>query len=167
MSRQFTCRHEIDCTPEEFWERIHHNPEFNQALYVDSLGFGYELLEDDPETGRRRSHIVPKVDAPKALVKALGDSVSFDEVGQISTEGGRSYTFNIVPGVMPTKIKIGGTMTVPPAENGKCYRVVDFQVGCTIFGIGGLFERFVSKEVMRSYDESAEFTNEFLKKNYP
>jgi hypothetical protein len=166
MSRKFTVRHEIDCTPEQFWERIHHNPEFNQALYVETLGYQYDLLEDDPETGIRKSHIVPKVNAPLALRKALGDTVAFDENGKFSSAGEKSYTFDIVPGVMPSKIKIGGTMTCPPADDGKCIRVVEFEVACSIFGIGGLFERFVSKEVQARYEDSAEFTNTFLKERY-
>lgn len=167
MSRTFTVRHEIDCTPDQFWERIHRNPAFNQELYVEKLEYQYELLADDPETGERRAHIVPKVNAPLALRKALGDTVAFDEEGRFETNGeGSSYTFNIIPGVMPSKIKIGGTMTCPPSDDGKCYRVVTFEVGCSIFGIGGLFERFVSKEVQARYEDSAAFTNEFLKKHY-
>ena len=146
MSRTFTCRHEMDCTPEQFWERIHHNPQFNQELYVDLLGFGYELIEDNRETGARRSHIVPKVDAPKALIKALGDSVSFDEHGAVDRSGPAPvYRFNIIPGVWPDKITVGGQMTVPEAPGGKCVRVVDFEVGCSVFGIGGLFERLVDE----------------------
>jgi len=166
MSRTFTVRHEIHCTPEQFWERIHHNPDFNQVLYVEKLEYQYELVEDDPATGRRRAHIVPKVNAPLALRKALGDSVAFDEEGTFSSAGEKSYTFNIIPGVMPSKIKIGGTMTCPPAGEGKCYRVVDFEVGCSIFGIGGLFERFVSKEVQARYEDSAAFTNTFLAERF-
>jgi hypothetical protein len=166
MSRTFTVRHEIACTPEQFWERIHNNPAFNQELYVEKLEYQYELLEDDRETGKRRAHIVPKVNAPLALRKALGDSVAFDENGQFSREGETSYTFDIIPGVMASKIKIGGRMTCPPSDEGTCYRVVDFEVGCSIFGIGGLFEKFVSKEVQARYEDSAEFTNTFLKKHY-
>lgn len=166
MSRKFTVRHEIACTPEQFWERIHNNPGFNQELYVEKLEYQYELLEDDHETGTRRAHIVPKVNAPLALRKALGDSVAFDENGQFSREGEPSYTFDIIPGVMASKIKIGGRMTCPPSDNGTCYRVVDFEVGCSIFGIGGLFEKFVSKEVQARYEDSAEFTNTFLKKHF-
>ena len=168
MSRTFTCRHVMNCTPEQFWERVHHNPEFNQELYVDLLGYGYELIEDDRQTGKRRSHIIPKVDAPRALVAALGDSIAFDEHGQLDRSGDAPvYRFNIIPGVWPDKITVRGQMTVPPAGEGKCERVVDFEVGCSAFGIGGLFERFVSKEVEKSYEQSAGFTNAFMAKHYP
>jgi len=167
MSRKFTVRHELGCTPDEFWERVHNNPAFNQELYVEKLDYEYELIESDPVTGKRRAHIVPKVNAPLALRKALGDSVAFDEEGQLTGEGPRrAYTFDIIPGVMPSKIKIGGKMTCPPADNGRCYRVVEFEVGCSIFGIGGLFERFVAKEVEARYEDSAAFTNEFLEAHY-
>ena len=167
MSRKFTVRHQLECTPEQFWERIHHNPDFNKALYVDDLGYGYKLLKDDRQTGERASHVTPVVDAPAPIRKALGDSVSFEEQGRLERGGTSVYRFSIVPGVWPDKIHISGAMTAEPAPGGKCHRTVAFDVGCTAFGIGGLFERFVQKEVSKAYDQSAVFTNEYLARYEP
>ncbi|MEM9068054.1 MAG: DUF2505 family protein [Myxococcota bacterium] len=163
--KTFTCRHEISCTPAEFWEKIHLGG-FNRAMY-DRLGYGYDIIEDNLETGVRKTHITPVVDAPAVLVKALGESVSFEEHGQLhfgaNGDGAANrYEFTVLPGVFPKKIKISGKMTTDPSTEGKCFRVVEFNIGCTIFGIGGIFERFVSKEIQKNYDDSAGFTNDYL-----
>lgn len=161
--KEFRVRHEVNCTPGEFWDKIHFGG-FNRAMYT-MLEFGYQVIEDDPASGVRKTHITPVVDAPKVLVKALGESVSFEEHGQLVRGGdasGNRYEFKVLPGVFPTKIHIGGAMFIEPNGSSKSWRNVDFKVGCTIFGIGGVFEHFVSKEIQKTYDESAKYTNDFL-----
>ena len=162
--KEFRVRHEVNCTPGEFWDKIHFGG-FNRAMY-EMLEFGYQVLEDDPTSGVRKTHITPVVDAPKVLVKALGESVSFEEHGQLQrgdAAGDNRYEFTVLPGVFPKKIHISGVMFTEPNGDSKCWRNVDFKVGCTIFGIGGIFEHFVSKEIQKTYEESAGYTNQFLK----
>lgn len=163
--KTFTVRHPIECTPDEFWEYIHLGG-FNQHMY-GLLGYGYEVLEDDLATGVRKTHITPKVDAPKVLVKALGESVSFEEHGRLHRDGKTRYEFKVVPGVFPKKISISGTMTTEPNGADGCFRVVEFNVGCTIFGIGKIFESFVSKEIQKTYDQSSGYTNAYLETKRP
>ncbi|HJK94892.1 MAG TPA: DUF2505 domain-containing protein [Polyangiaceae bacterium LLY-WYZ-15_(1-7)] len=160
--KTFTMRHDVDCTVDEFWEIIHFG-NFNHAMYEDLLGYEYEVIEDDFDSGVRKTHIVPHVDAPKVLVKALGDTVSFEEHGQLhkSDDGSHRYEFNVVPGVFPKKISIAGEMVIEP-KGDKAVRVVDFRIGCSIFGIGKIFESFVAKEIQQNYERSAKFTNEYL-----
>ncbi len=160
--KTFTVRHPIECTPDVFWERIHLGG-FNQHMY-DRLGYGYECLVDDHETGVRKTHITPVVDAPKILVKALGESVSFEEHGVLHREpSGTRYEFNVIPGVFPKRISISGQMTTEPNGPDGCFRVVEFNIGCTIFGIGKIFESFVSKEITKNYEDSWGYTNAYLK----
>jgi len=161
--KTFTVRHEIACTPERFWELIHFGG-FNRVMYDEYLGYEYEVLEDDAETGVRKTHITPNVDAPKVLVKALGEKVSFEEHGQYTPDP-PTYSFHVLPGVFPKKIDISGKMTTEPNGSDKCWRIVEFKVGCTIFGIGKLFEGFVSKEIQKTYEQSAVYTNDFVKKH--
>lgn len=161
MTRRFTVRHPIDATPDHFWDVVHHGSEFMRALYVDQLGYGYEVRENNRETGVRRTYITPKVDAPAAIVRVMGDSVSFEESGKLGP--GPRYTFEIVPNKFADKISISGAMVAEARGSEKCDRIVEFTVKCTIFGIGGLLERFIEKEIVRGYDDSAGFTNDFLK----
>ena len=150
---------------ERFWELIHYSTDFIESLYVDFLDFGYKTLEDNPETGVRRSYITPKVDAPKAIVKVLGDSISFTENGVLKkTDAGNRYEFEVVPNKFAEKIKIGGHMITDAISDDRCSRVVTFNVSCTFFGIGKMLEGFIQKEIQRSYTESANYTNEYLAK---
>ncbi len=161
--KTFTMRHPLDCAAGDFWSRVHYGG-FNEALFRDHLGFGYEILEDDQTTGKRRTMVTPKVDAPAVLVKALGEKVSFEEHGQLHRDRDPiTYEFHVQPGVFPNKIHIDGKMQMEPNGPDKCWRVVTFNIECTIFGVGGIFEKFVSAEIQRSYDRSGLYTNEFLK----
>ncbi|MEM1413948.1 MAG: DUF2505 family protein [Myxococcota bacterium] len=163
--RKFTVRHTIDCTPDRFWEAVLWDPAFNQALYGDLLGYGYAIRKNDPEGGVREATITPKVDLPGPIKRVIGESIGFDENGTMQGSGDtRKYTFHVVPHTFANKISVNGFMEVPPAGEGKCTRIVHFEVGCTIFGIGKLVETFASKEIERSYDQSAEFTNTYLKR---
>lgn len=160
--KKFTMRHPIRCTAEDFWTKIHLGG-FNESLFRDKLGFGYDILEDNHETGVRKTFVTPKVEAPAVLVKALGEKVSFEEHGQLHRDAeGTRYVFHVVPGVFPKKIHIDGRMHMEPTGPDTCDRVVEFNISCTIFGIGGIFEHFVSAEIQRSYDRSGLYTNEFL-----
>ena len=53
MTTKFTVEHVLNTTPEGFWTRIQPNEEFYRALYVDHLGYEYELLECDLAVGTR------------------------------------------------------------------------------------------------------------------
>ncbi|MCB9604325.1 MAG: DUF2505 family protein [Sandaracinus sp.] len=162
--KTFTMRHPINCAAADFWTKLHYGG-FNESLFRDHLGFGYEFLEDDQTTGKRKTLVVPKVDAPAVLVKALGEKVSFEEHGQLHRDRDPvTYEFHVQPGVFPNKIKINGKMHMEADGPDKCFRVVTFNIECTIFGIGGIFEKFVSAEIQRSYDVSGKYTNEFLQK---
>ena len=162
--RTFEVRHEMIVGSERFWQLIHHETEFIRSLYVDFLDFGYEVLEDNKETGVRRTYITPKVDAPKAIKRVMGDSISFTENGQLVEDAeDYRYEFTVVPNKFADKIKIYGAMRAHPIGE-KCERSVTFNVKCTIFGIGKLLEGFIQKEIQRSYMESAAYTNTYLKR---
>ena len=163
--RTFECRHDMIVNEDRFWEIVHHSTDFIKALYTDYLDFKYEVLEDDRETGIRRTYITPKVDAPRAIVAVLGDSVSFTESGKFEQrDSGPYYSFEVVPNKFADKIKIKGAMITHARTDSSCERVVEFEVTCKIFGIGKLLEGFIQKEVMRSYAETAVITNDYLKK---
>lgn len=165
--RTFVCRHEIVVNAEGFWKHIHESTEFLEALYHKHLEFEYEVLENDPSKGIRKTYITPKVDAPKAIVKVMGDSISFSEHGQLAEVGApaetRRYNFRVIPNKFADRINITGHMATETIDDTRCYRVVEFNIDCNIFGIGGILERFVQKEVERSYSQSAEITNTYLR----
>ena len=73
-------RHEIFCTEEDYWNKCVWTREFNEGLYVKTLGFPrYEVQgeNDGADVRTRRTFIEPPVGAlPGALKKAIGVAVN-------------------------------------------------------------------------------------------
>ncbi len=159
MATHFKMKHSINCTPDVFWEKIVREEAFNEALYKEELGFGYALLDEGPP---RRARIEPRMDAPKAIQKVLGDNVSFVEVGGMQ---GEEYEFEIEPSTLASKLKISGKMRIDPQGETKCWRCVEFTIEAKIFGVGKLLESFIAKETKDRYEGSARFTNVYLGRN--
>ncbi len=166
MTTKLQMKHPINCTPEQFWEWVHFGG-FNQVMYSEIFNYGFRTLEDDKPSGKRMTHVTPVVEtAPKALIKVFGNSVSFEEHGQLDRSSDPwVYRFRVKPGTFEKKIQISGQLIMTPREGGS-WREVDFDIDCSIFGVGGIFERFVKAEINKSYDQSAEFTNEFIARRH-
>lgn len=156
MATHFKMKHSINCTPDVFWEKIVREEAFNEALYKEELGFGYALLDEGPP---RRARIEPRMDAPKAIQKVLGDNVSFVEVGGMQ---GERYEFVIEPSTLSSKLTIKGAMDIVANGESKCYRCVEFTIEAKIFGVGKILEAFIAKETKDRYEGSARFTNVYL-----
>lgn len=166
MTTPVDLRHPIDCSVDDFWRRIHQDARFNHALFVEKLGYGFDVQEDDIlGSGVRRVKVTPVVDAPAPIQRALGDSVSFIEDGRFVTDPERVYSFRILPNVLADKISISGQMRIEPRGDQYCDRVVHFDIGCKLFGIGRLFESFVAKEIRGRYEDSWRFTNDYLREH--
>ena len=157
---KFEIRHTIHVPVDGFYDQVFLNEAFNEAMYKDELGFGYELLEWDAATGKRRSRIEPKVDVPAVIRKILGDSVSFVEAGIYEAAANR-YEFRVIPNTLAEKLKITGTMVVR-AQGDHTERIVNFDVQAKIFGVGKVLEAFIEKSTRERYDQTAEFTNRYL-----
>ena len=46
---------------------------------------------------------------------------------------------------------------------GQSDRVAEFEIEVKIFGIGGMFEKFLEKTMRESYGKATEFTNKWLR----
>ena len=157
---KFQIRHVIHVPADRFYEEVFLNEDFNRRMYNEELGFGYELLEWNEATGRRRSRIEPKVEVPAVIRKVLGDSVSFVEEGTYEKSTHR-YDFRVVPNTLAEKIKITGDMVLQ-AQGEHCLRLVNFDIQAKIFGVGKVLESFIQKSTCDRYDQTAEFTNRYL-----
>lgn len=161
MTAKLHVENEIDCTPSQYWERIHGDDAFNRALYLDHLGHGYEQLVNDSEKGIFKAHIQPSPDAPALVLKVLGDAFSFVEDGVFDAQT-RVYRFKITPSTLPNKIGTEGEMRVESVGDDRCRRVVDFTFHARIPGLGGVVEKFLAKTTKESFEVSAAFANQWL-----
>ena len=159
MTTIFSMRHAIAGSEEEFWTLVNGNEEFNERMYKEDLGFGYELINDGSDGSERKALIIPAADAPKAVQKVLGDG-AFYEVGKNTAE--REYTFRIEPKAMSTKIDVNGRMWTEPNGQTGCFRCTELSVSVKIFGVGKIVESFIESSTRKNYDNSAKFTDRYL-----
>ena len=80
MPKSLAIRQLLDCSEREFWEQIFESEEFNRYLY-EGLGFEYELLEWNSETGYRKARVWPRQQMPRPLAKVFGERFNYTEEG--------------------------------------------------------------------------------------
>lgn len=162
---QFTIRHTFDCSADDFWEKTFKNQEFNKNLYLEKLSFSeYEVLEDrtdDEGKIHRRVRCAPPTDAPRAVKKVLGDSLSYVEEG-VFDPSTKKYRFKIVPSKMADKFRSEGEFWVESLDDDRCERICSMSVDVKIFGVGGVIESFMEKQTKDSYEQAAIHTRRYL-----
>ncbi|MEM9195703.1 MAG: DUF2505 domain-containing protein [Myxococcota bacterium] len=162
----FTVRHTFNCDVDTFWEKIFLDPEFNKELYLKELNFdGYDVLEERDEGDKlhRRIRTAPRSEAPKAVKKVLGDSLSYVEEGFLD-RAEKKYRYKVIPSTLADKSDIGGELWAEPRGEGKCERICRVNIKIKVFGVGKLVESFVEKTTADSYDQAAVFTNKFIER---
>jgi hypothetical protein len=161
---RFTLTHEIDCDVDAFW-KVFFDKDFNQTMYSKILAFPkYEVMElrDEENQIVRRITATPKMDVPGPVAKALGSSFSYVEEGTFDKKA-KTYRWKSIPSAMKEKIRNEGVVRAEPAGEGRCRRVSDFDYEVKVFGIGGLIEGALEKNLRAGWNRGAEFTNEWLK----
>jgi hypothetical protein len=153
--------HVLEASDEQFWAEIFRSEEFNRALYIGHLGFGYELESWDPTTYYRRARIWPLTNVPKALTDLLGGEISFVEDGSCDEAAG-PYDFRIIPSRLRERIGVKGRVETTPLTDRTCRRIVTLEIDVRMFGIGGVIESLLEATTREQYDKNAAFINEYL-----
>lgn len=160
---RFEMKHTFKCDEETFWSKVFFDEEYNRRLFREALEFVvYEPLELKDEGGGskfRRVKTQPKAALPGPLQKLLGDPVSVEE-GRFDGATKR-WSFRLIPHKLADKISIRGEQKMTPVAGG-IERLSSFDINVDIFGVGGLLEGFVEKQLRENYDKGAVFTNRFL-----
>jgi hypothetical protein len=167
---KFTIRHPYAIEPEAFWRELFFDHDYNEKLYRGFLQFeGYEVVEEtSPPDGRRtrKVRVTPKVDAPAAIRKIIGDSISYVEDGRLEVTGPNAprWIAKVLPSKLGDKSTIKAEMWLERTGEGQSDRVVEFDIEVKIFGVGGMAEKFLEKTMRENYQKGADFTNEWLRK---
>jgi hypothetical protein len=132
MTVRFVIKHALRASEQQFWAEIFRSEGFNRALYIDHLGFGYELELWEPQTGRRRARIWPITHVPKAFMTVLGGEISLLEEGVCDASADR-YDFRIIPSRFPERIRVGGSVVTTPLSDDTCERTVSFEIEVRVF----------------------------------
>ncbi len=167
--KKLVIKHTIDCTVERFW-KVFFDKAFNEALFRKELGFPeYSVVEQtEKQNGEvfRRISGQPKMSAPAAVQKLLGDKFRYDEEGRLDP-GSMTWRFTMKPSTLADKLRTEGTVKCEPLGDGKCRRIAEIDIEAKIFGLGGVMEVFTEKEMQTGWDASAAFMNRWLKDHPP
>jgi hypothetical protein len=155
--------HTFDVSPAEY-ANIYFDEAFNEKLCV-SVKLGRTLLRLDRTPTKLVRHVrcEPVREVPAPLAKVLdGHRFNYVEELEFDLETLRGR-WRVVPSLLPEKVEAGGTQEFEDV-GGKTKRIVRGEVKVSVFGIGGIVERFVVGEVQKSYDDAAAFTRGFLER---
>lgn len=169
MATKFTLRHPYMIEPEAFWRDVFFDPEYNRKLYLEGLKFSaFDVLEEtSPPDGRRtrKVRVAPRLDAPAAIKKVIGDSMTYVEEGRLETLGPNTprWVSHVTPSTLADKTRVSTEFWLERTGPNQSDRVAQFEVEVKIFGIGGMFEGFLKKSMEDNYAKAAEFTNQWLR----
>jgi hypothetical protein len=159
----FTMKHDLECDVERFWT-LFFEAEFNEKLFK-ALEFPMWKLLESKETDTqivRKVKATPKMDAPAPVVKLLGSSFGYDEVGTFD-KATKTLKFVIKTNAMTDKLRNDGTVTCEPRGAGKSRRVVEIVAEAKVFGLGGMIESAFEKSFRSGWQKSADFINLWVK----
>ncbi|MDH4281504.1 MAG: DUF2505 family protein [Myxococcales bacterium] len=160
MPKNLAIRQLLDCSEEDFWERIFRSEDFNQYLY-EGLGFEYELQEWNRDTGYRRAKISPTHQMPRAVARILGERFSYVEEGTFDAKSAR-YDFRVIPSAVADRIRAKGSVVVEAVSARQCERRVTLEIGADIRGLGRIIEAYFVATTREQYAKNAALVNEYL-----
>lgn len=160
---KFAIQHEIKCDVDTFW-RVFFDQEYNKRLYLDGLGFSaYEILEqrETPDTITRKVKGTPKMNVPGPIAKLLGSSFSYVEDGSFD-RATRLWKWKVTPSALAEKTRNEGSLRVEPVGADRVRRIAEIFVEAKVFGVGGLIESSLEKQLREGWDASVPFMHKWL-----
>ncbi|MEO6776433.1 MAG: DUF2505 domain-containing protein [Kofleriaceae bacterium] len=149
--------------PAEF-ELLYFDEAFNESL-GSHLHMGRRLVRLDRDANRIVRHVrFEPAQAPDSPVKqAFGTSrASFLEELDYDPRT-RLGVWKTIPNLMAERVTNTGTLELLSAPEGT-RRVLRGEVKVKLFGFGGVVEKMIAAEIVKSYDATAAFTRAWLAK---
>jgi hypothetical protein len=158
----------LPCDCDSFW-RLFLDEAYIKALFLDELKFKQlTILELTDKT--RKVRAVPSMNLPAVLEKLVGDSFAYEEHGTLD-RAKNEWTWRMVQPEQPDGkrkkeiVSTRGTIRVTPAADGKCNRTDEVQVEGKMFGVGGIIEATVEKEMRSVWTKELAFIARWLDKS--
>ena len=159
----------LPCTPETFWAAFL-DESYLGVLYLEELECRAFAVLEIGETSRKL-RIVPKMKLPAPVAKLIGDSFAYEDHGTLD-RARSEWTWRMVqpanldPKSKPRKdvVMMHGTVRIEAAGNGHCRRTDDFSVEAKMFGLGGLVESSIDKELRSARAKEYAFLARWLDK---
>ncbi|MBT3220234.1 MAG: DUF2505 domain-containing protein [Proteobacteria bacterium] len=154
--QRISATHELPCSPERFWE-IYHSEELREAQTKVQRLREYTLVKSDDHDDRTVHvyRIHPDRDMPSAVRRVIPSATAAFIEERIFYKKDRYIQWNVTPLALPDRAQCTGTLKVTATATG-CRRIIDGSIKISVFGVGGLIERAVGKNVQDGFDCSAD-----------
>ena len=164
MTIELESRQTFDVSVETYWRELCLSLEYQERLYREALGCRrMDVIEHsgDFEKGMRRKLRFEKpIDAPAAVTKLFGSSVTIEEHSEFDPAEQR-WTFRMVPPLLGDRIDIRGVVRASGKE-GKVEQVARNSVNVRVLGLGGIIEHFVARSTKEGVEDKANFTRRYI-----
>jgi hypothetical protein len=159
----------LPCTPETFWAAFL-DESYLTALYLEELEYRAFAVIEIGETSRKL-RVVPNMRLPAPVARLIGDSFAYEDHGTLD-RARSEWTWRMVqpanldPTSKPRKdvVTMHGTVRVEAAGDGRCRRTDDFSIEAKLFGLGGLIESTIEKELQTARAKEYAFLTQWLEK---
>lgn len=160
---KFTLTHEIRCNADTFW-RIFLDQEYNKKLYLEGLGFSaYDILEQRETDAlvTRKVKGTPKMNLPGPIAKLVGSNFSYVEDGQLD-RASKIWSWKVTPSSLADKVRNGGVLRLEPIDDNRVRRIAEIEIEAKVFGVGGLIESSLEKQLREGWEASVPFMHKWL-----
>ena len=159
----------LPCAPETFWAAFL-DESYLRALYLEELEYRAFAVIEIGEISRKL-RIVPKMKLPAPVAKLIGESFAYEDHGTLN-RARNEWTWrmeqpaNLDPKSKPRKdvVAMHGTVRIEASGDGHCRRTDDFSVEAKVFGLGGLIESSIEKELQSARAKEYAFLKRWVDK---
>ncbi len=155
--------HEVNCSPEVFWQ-LYLDPVFTEALVREAIkvdNFKILKFEESPTEVHRITTGQPRISAPAAIQKIIGANFSYTEVLRFDRTQQVAKT-SISLSTFGDKVRNDTTLRVEVLGPNRIRRIGDAEIEAKIFGMGGLIESNMEKQMQSGWADGAAFTNRWI-----
>jgi hypothetical protein len=163
------CVHRIELGADRFWEVLHSAP--YETAVAEATGLReyreVERREDEREV-YRKIHVVAEL--PEALRKLLaragalggeGGGLASSTEEQWRSKSERCVRWRMTPAFLSGRLRVEGSVRIEPVDTEHCDRILEGDVECRLFGLGGLVERVIAANAESTYARAAEVATRF------
>ncbi len=162
---RFRIEDPFDTDPRTYWD-VFFSDAYNEGLWP-ALDMGWELRtferegEGEDLVIRREQVLVPNRELPGFLRKFVQGALAYTERNVFRAKDSAMEVVTI-PSVAADKLESHGVYRVEPAGAGRCVRIYEGEVRCTLPLVGGKVEKHLVAEIEDSYRKATDFTRRFL-----
>ena len=158
--------HIFECGIDTYWDKVFFDEAFNHKLFHELLQFSEwkdTVTKTTDEVIERTVVVRPPVgDVPAAVRKVLGDNFGYQEHGRFDRKTKR-YHVDVEPNVVKDKTHIHGDIWLERIDDKRSRRLAVFSLEVKIMVVEKLIEDAIAKDMTRSFERGATFTNEWIR----